>query len=297
MSYNPVNDRAPNLPNPLVPPPDHLSERSYHPLTLPYNPLTNRPYAQPANTPRNPFSPPLNPPSSYTASASATLSFSSPSPNNRPGEGLGYYSDYSSASDPSDNDYSPPPLSPVEPDLEYEDHGEHYFSSCSESSSDSDDEYDGEGESAEEYDTAYSDSERVADLEDEKRADIRERGKQEAREGCDEHASRRRMTSAAAEGIDKTLKESLAALRVQELKKIAEDNEKKKETPLWKSFMTKFIMAVLLFVAAFATVWVVNEVHYRQGLPFIKFVRGHVAIPGPVRSAWRVLLTMMRGAE
>jgi hypothetical protein len=169
------------------------------------------------------------------------------------------YAQYSpfSDSEASDTEYTPEPTEltgPTEPGLEYD-------------TSFSSEEEDEEEDDDDEEDDEESESESEVD-------EMANRGRPRKRAGSPRRGVREEP---AAKVLERSLKESLVvALRVQELKKVAADNEKKRETPRWLSFMKKFLVLLLLFVAAFATVWVVNEVHYRGGLPYVKLFRGYV---------------------
>lgn len=287
MAYNPSNMSY-----------DPLISTAYDPHNMEYSPLNSRTHDRdrdyvpsPSNHPTDhPTSTPLpsSPSSPHPPSDSESLSPQSP-----PREGLGYYSDYSSDSDPSDTSYSPPPQPPTEPCLEYKAYADDYPSEYSEDTDPEDVEYAPPREEPLEPGLEYATScatESESDEEDEmasrgrarRRAEIRKKHIQEVKEIMENYDAdgdgirRSAIENSTAKLLDNSLKVSLVALRAQELKKIREDNENRKKTPRWKSMVHKFLVLVVVFVAAFAAVWVVNEVNYRGGLPYVKMFRGYV---------------------
>ncbi|KFY63588.1 hypothetical protein V496_03896 [Pseudogymnoascus sp. VKM F-4515 (FW-2607)] len=207
-----------------------------------------------------------------------------------PEHSLGCYSDYTSTSDPSDTSYSPP-FSPIEPCLEYEPNANYYPSEYSEDSDPEDVEYSPPAEDPREPGLEYATSCPSSSESDEegdelasrgrkrKRAQIRQKHIQEMREIMDNYGPQRDnvgglVQDGAAMALDGTLKGSLVALCVQELRQKQEDIEKTLETPRWKSMLQNFLVLVAIFVCAVATVWVINEVNYRGGIPYVKLFRG-----------------------
>ncbi|KAL5349123.1 hypothetical protein ACLOAV_005411 [Pseudogymnoascus australis] len=268
-AYDPRNNVAYNQPNSM----------GYDTHTLPYNPLSLRP------------SPSTDSPS--TSDSSSTLFPSTLGPEERTQHAiLGCYSDYTSTSDPSDTSYSRP-FSPIEPCLEYEPNTNYYPSEYSEDSDPEDVEYSPPAEDPLEpgldYATSCPSSSESDEEEDElasrgrkrKRAQIRQKHIQEMREIMENYGPQRYnlgglVQDEAAMALGRTLKESLVALRVQELRQKQEDIEKTLETPRWKSMLQKLLVLVAIFVCAVATVWVINEVNYRGGIPYVKLFRGYV---------------------
>jgi hypothetical protein len=72
---------------------------------------------------------------------------------------------------------------------------------------------------------------------------------------------------------------SLAQLQVQELKRAREEREENGKARGWGFYVQRLLVLVLVFICAFAAVWVVNEVNYRGGLPTIRFIRRYIYIP------------------
>lgn len=272
---------------------NRLNSTAFDPPNLEYNPLNSRTY----DRDRDCVPSPSNRPTDHWTSATLPSSLSSPpsdeeslSPQSPPREGLGCYPAYDSDSDPSDASYSPP-KSPTEPCLEYEAYANDYPSEYSSDTDPEDVEYAPPREDPLEPGLEYATScptESESDEEDEmagrgrarRRAQIRFKHIQEVEDIMENYDAERdgirrsAIEDSTAKALDRSLKISLVALRAQELKKIQEDNENRKKTPRWKSMVYKFLVLVVVFVAACAVVWVVNEVHYRRGLPYIKFVRG-----------------------
>ncbi|OBT44076.1 hypothetical protein VE00_04510 [Pseudogymnoascus sp. WSF 3629] len=221
---------------------------------------THSPFRSPTQQQRAPPPSPTQRPSSPSSSSFDTettySSASSPSMPELEDQSYAQYSPFSD-SEASDTEYTPEPTEPTEPGLEYD-------------TSFSSEEEDEEEDDDDEEDDEESESESEVD-------EMANRGRPRKRAGSPRRGVREEP---AAKVLERSLKESLVALRVQELKKAAADNEKKRETPRWLSFMKKFLVLLLLFVAAFATVWVVNEVHYRGGLPYLKLFRGIVRSRG-----------------
>ncbi|OBT90366.1 hypothetical protein VE02_00698 [Pseudogymnoascus sp. 03VT05] len=245
--------------------------------------------------------------SSSSSASDTTYSASSPSMPELEDQSYAQYVPFSDNDDDNDNDsessdteYTPSPTAPTEPGLEYDSSFASSSSSKYDSGSESDeDELAKRGRSRERsrerlrewsMERAFIKEENLKEAK--KRAFIRERNEREARLRVAEKALREEVMAkvmgktavSADEGLDRSLKESLVALRVQELKKVAEDDEKKRATPRWISFLKIFLIFILLFVAAFAAVWVVNEVHYRGELPYVKLFRGVVGRLGTWQS-------------
>ncbi|OBT77490.1 hypothetical protein VF21_05204 [Pseudogymnoascus sp. 05NY08] len=260
------------------------------PIQEPTQEPTHEPTQQPTQQGANPPSPNQR---SYSSSHSpSNTTYSAPSSPSMPeleDQSYAHYSPFSDNDNDNDNDsessdteYTPSPTEPTEPGLEYDSSFPSSSSSASDSASDSESEVDemaSRGRSRSRP-SMREENEREAA----KRALIRERNEREARLRVAERALREEVMAkvmsktavTVEEGLDRSLKESLVALRVQELKKAVEENEKKRETPRWIRFLKKLLILILLFATAFATVWVVNEVHYRGGLPYVKLFRGYV---------------------
>ncbi|KFY81498.1 hypothetical protein V500_11350, partial [Pseudogymnoascus sp. VKM F-4518 (FW-2643)] len=179
-----------------------------------------------------------------------------------------YPSEYSSDTDPEDVEYAPPREEPLEPGLEY-------ATSCAtESEEDEEDEMASRGRAR-------------------RRAEIRKKHIMEVKEIMENYDAERDgirrsvIEDSTAKALDRSLKESLVALRVQELKKVQEENEKKKKTPAWKRMVYEFLVLLVVLVAACAVVWVVNEVNYRGGLPYVTMFRGQKTGNIAVLVKWR----------
>ncbi|KFY76915.1 hypothetical protein V499_03606 [Pseudogymnoascus sp. VKM F-103] len=161
-----------------------------------------------------------------------------------------------------DTEYAPSQSERVEPGLEYD-------TSCVCSDDEEDEEEDGGEDEDDEDDEDEDEDEESEDEETED--EMSTRGRPTKRASTKGRHARDDSTSTV---LARSLKESLVALRVQELKKAAQDNEKNRPPPLWKTISKQFLILLILSVAAFTTVWVVNEVHYRGGLPYVKLFRG-----------------------
>ncbi|KFY24040.1 hypothetical protein V493_05487 [Pseudogymnoascus sp. VKM F-4281 (FW-2241)] len=290
-----------------------------------YNQPDSMEYKKPTQS-YNPLSPPPNTPTNTpsTGYSCATLpSSSAPSPSHEeptqkptqedidtPAVGLECYSEYDADSDPEDTEYHPPPTSPFEPSLEYQEFAHDYPSKYDEDTDTEDTEFTPTSTRSEpslEYATSCpSESDSGSESEDELASRGRPRKReyiwlgnfQEVKE-VKGHAEPEGGQGVKAEeptsaALESSLKESLVALGVRELRKVAEDNEKKRETPRWRNLLHNFVVLVVVFLCAVATVWVINEVHYRSGLPHVNILRGYVCSDSIFGS---VLILMIFGEQ
>ncbi|KFZ09950.1 hypothetical protein V501_05411 [Pseudogymnoascus sp. VKM F-4519 (FW-2642)] len=242
-------------------PPRHRDtpSSSYSSATLsssPYNESTQEPAQESTHTPTGPST---SSPGHYSSSGRTYSAPSSPGMPDLEDVPGAQYQPFSEGEDTEaeDTEYTPSQSERVEPGLEYD-----TSCVCSE---------DEEGEDEDDEDDEEDEDDDEEDDEDDTEDEMSTRGRPTKRAGTKGRHARDDSTSTV---LARSLKESLVALRVQELKKVAHDNEKTRSPPLWKTISKQFLILLLLFAAAFTTVWVVNEVHYRGGLPYIKLFRG-----------------------
>ncbi|KFY17822.1 hypothetical protein V492_00351 [Pseudogymnoascus sp. VKM F-4246] len=168
----------------------------------------------------------------------------------------GYHSDYTSTSDAEDVTYSPPPLSPLEPALEYEAYVADYPSEYEEDTDPEDDAY-----------APPATSPTEPRLEERKRAVFPQEVKTVTQTQIHDAKGHAQSAQATKEAVETSVRDSLVALGVRGL------NRPQRKTGSGGSVVKNVLFVIALFVAAVATVWVINEVHYRRGLPYIKLVR------------------------
>ncbi|KFY45231.1 hypothetical protein V494_01049 [Pseudogymnoascus sp. VKM F-4513 (FW-928)] len=283
MSYEHPNTAYDRLTTPTNPPPGSASyerpTQSYDRPNLPYNPLSPPSRQQQPNAPSERF---LYHESDFKLDSPPTAAslINAADPEVDTQTDAGYHSDFTSTSDTEDVTYSPPPLSPLEPALEYEAYVADYPSKYEEDTDPEDDAYAPPATSPTEprleYATSVSDSHFSSSEDDEdvsrgrerKRAVFPEEVKTVTQTQIHDTNGHAQSAQATNEAVEKSARDSLVALGVRGL------NHPQRKTGRGGSVVKNVLFVIALFVAAVATVWVINEVHYRRGLPYIKVVRG-----------------------